>query len=102
MDRLLRRLLSGLFRHGNLHVTTAGGASFALGDGGGRRIAVRFTSRAAQLKVLFDPELNLGETYMDGGFVVEEGSIADLLALALSQDQMAGLPHWMRPQWLAR
>ena len=35
---------------------------------------------------------------MDGTLVVEEGSIADLLALALSQDERA-LPRWMRPQW---
>ena len=102
MDRLLRSVLSGLIRHGNLRVTTANGRSFTLGDGSGKRVAVRFMTSAAELAVLLDPELKLGETYMDGGFVVEEGSIADLLALALSQDQMTSLPGWMRPQWLAR
>ena len=102
MDRLLRSVLSGLIRHGNLRVTTANGRSFTLGDGSGKCVAVRFTTSAAELAVLLDPELKVGETYMDGGFVVEEGSIADLLALALSQDQMTSLPGWMRPQWLAR
>jgi cyclopropane-fatty-acyl-phospholipid synthase len=102
MDRLLRSVLSGLIRHGNLRVTTANGRSFTLGDGSGKCVAVRFMTSAAELAVLLDPELKVGETYMDGGFVVEEGSIADLLALALSQDQMTSLPGWMRPQWLAR
>ena len=102
MDRLLRSVLSGLIRHGNLRVTTANGRSFTLGDGSGKCVAVRFMTSAAELAVLLDPELKLGETYMDGGFVVEEGSIADLLALALSQDQMTSLPGWMWPQWLAR
>jgi cyclopropane-fatty-acyl-phospholipid synthase len=37
------------------------------------------------LAVLFDPELKLGEAYMDGTFVVEQGSIADFLALTLQQ-----------------
>ncbi|MFL6928589.1 MAG: class I SAM-dependent methyltransferase [Xanthobacteraceae bacterium] len=102
MDRLLRSVLSGLIRHGNLRVTTANGRSFTLGDGSGKCVAVRFMTSAAEFAVLLDPELKVGETYMDGGFVVEEGSIADLLALALSQDQMTSLPGWMRPQWLAR
>jgi cyclopropane-fatty-acyl-phospholipid synthase len=102
MDRVLRSLLSGLIRHGNLRVTMASGASFTLGDGTGPRVAVRFTSHAAELAVLLDPELKLGETYMDGGLVMDEGSIADLLALALSQNQMTSLPGWMQPQWLAR
>ncbi|MFL5039189.1 MAG: class I SAM-dependent methyltransferase [Xanthobacteraceae bacterium] len=102
MDRLLRSVLSGLIRHGNLRVTTANGRSFTLGDGAGKCVAVRFMTSAAEFAVLLDPELKVGETYMDGGFVVEEGSIADLLALALSQDQMTSLPGWMRPQWLAR
>jgi cyclopropane-fatty-acyl-phospholipid synthase len=73
-----------------------------VGDGSGQGVAVRFTSRAAELKVLLDPELKLGEAYMDGGFLIEEGSIAGLLALALSQGETSALPHWMRPRWLAR
>src|SRR5262245_132142 len=99
MDRLLQRLFSGLVRHGTLHVTTASGRTFTLGDGTGHRLAVRFTTSPALLAVLIDPELKLGETYMDGTFVVEQGSIADVLALVLSQDRPA--PR-VGPQWLIR
>ena len=35
--------------------------------------------------MLLDPELKLGEAYMDGTFVVDEGSIADFVALAVSK-----------------
>ena len=100
MDRLLQRLLGGLVRHGTLHVTTARGAKFALGDGSGQPIAVRFNTRQAELAIVLNPELKFGETYMDGSFVVEQGSIADVLALILSQDR--SLPGWARPQWLLR
>src|SRR5499426_420076 len=100
MDRLLQRLFNRLIRHGTVHVTTAAGATFTLGDGSGQPIAVRFNIARAQLAVLLDPEFKLGEAYMDGTFVVEQGSIADLLALVLSQDQPP--PGWARPQWLAR
>ena len=37
---------------------------------------------------------------MDGTFVVEQGTIADVLALALGQN--TELPHWARPQWMLR
>jgi cyclopropane-fatty-acyl-phospholipid synthase len=52
--------------------------------------------------VLRDPDLTLGEAYMDGAFVVDEGSIVDLLALAMSQDHSAVPPRWMQPFWVLR
>src|SRR5262245_66267081 len=100
MDRLLQRLFNRLIRHGTVHVTTAAGATFTLGDGSGQPIAVRFKTARAQLAVLLDPEFKLGEAYMDGTFVVEQGSIAELLALVLSHDMPPLGRTWQ--QWLAR
>jgi cyclopropane-fatty-acyl-phospholipid synthase len=100
MDRLLRFLLETFIRRGTFRVTTSRGTTFAFGDGTGTPVAVRFTSPAAEWAVLLDPELKLGECYMDGTFVVEHGTIADVLAVALGQD--SDVPHWARPQWLLR
>jgi cyclopropane-fatty-acyl-phospholipid synthase len=94
--------LEKLIRAGNLRVTTADGSTFALGDGSGKSVAIRFTTRAAQRNILIDPELKFGEAYMDGGVVVEQGSIADVLAIALGQDRDGRPPAWARPQWLVR
>jgi cyclopropane-fatty-acyl-phospholipid synthase len=102
MDRLLRVALEKLIRAGNLRVTTADGSTFTLGDGSGKPVAIRFTTRAAQRNILIDPELKFGEAYMDGGVVVEQGSIADVLAIALGQDRDGRPPAWARPQWLVR
>jgi cyclopropane-fatty-acyl-phospholipid synthase len=102
MDRLLRAALEKLVRAGNLRITTAGGATFVVGDGTGKPVAMRFTSRAAERNVLIDPEVRFGEAYMDGGVVVEQGSIADVLALALGQDRHGRPPTWARLQWLLR
>jgi len=85
VDRLQNIFLRRLIRHGSLTVTTASGRGYTFGDGTGTPIAVRFTTAKAQFAVLFDPELKLGEAYMDGSFVVERGSIADVLALLLAQ-----------------
>ena len=100
MDRLLQFLLSRFIRRGTFRVTTSRGQTFACGDGSGRPVAVRFTTRAAELGILLDPELKFGEAYMDGTLVVEEGTIADVLAVALGQQ--TELPDWARPQWLVR
>jgi cyclopropane-fatty-acyl-phospholipid synthase len=102
MDRLLELLLKRFVRRGTFRLTTARGSVISAGDGTGRPVAVRFTSRAAELRVLLDPELRLGEAYMDGTLVVEEGTIADLLALMLSQTSDGMPPNWARPQWALR
>lgn len=101
-ERLLHWALDAFIRRGALRVTTAGGKQFMVGDGTGKLVAIRFTSPAAQLGVALDPDLRFGEAYMDGSLVIEEGSIADALALALSQDRSAKPMRWARFPWLLR
>jgi len=100
MDRLLRFFLGQYIRRGAITFTTAHGLQFDCGDGTGDPIAVRFLTASAQRRLLFDPELALGELYMDGLMVMERGSIADLLAICLSQPDMA--PRWAKLQWWLR
>jgi cyclopropane-fatty-acyl-phospholipid synthase len=100
MDRLLRYFLGQYIRRGALTVTTANGAKFTCGDGSGLPVSVRFKTSGAERRVLLDPELSLGEAFMDGTFVVENGSIADALAILMDQPDM--LPRWAKPQWLLR
>jgi cyclopropane-fatty-acyl-phospholipid synthase len=102
MDRLLQAALERFIRVGNLRVTTAGGTTFSLGDGSGRPVAIRFTTRAAERGVLVDPEVKFGEAYMDGTVVIEQGSIADVLAVVLDQCIGGKPPFWARTQWLLR
>ena len=100
MDRLLQFLLETFIRRGTFRVTTSRGTVLTFGDGTGQPVAVRFASRAAEWAILLDPELKFGEAYMNGTFVVEQGSIADVLAIALGQN--SDVPYWARPQWLLR
>jgi cyclopropane-fatty-acyl-phospholipid synthase len=102
MDRLLELLLRRFVRRGTLRVTTARGSVFTVGDGHGRPAAIRFMTMAAERGVLLDPELKLGEAYMDGSLRVEEGTIADLLAIVLGQTTDGMPPNWARLQWTLR
>jgi cyclopropane-fatty-acyl-phospholipid synthase len=102
MDRLLRMTLERLTREGNLRVTTAAGSTFTVGDGSGTPVAIRFVTRAVERGILLDPELKFGEAYMEGGLVVEQGSIADVLSIMAGQTSVPRAPGWMRPHWLLR
>ena len=100
MDRLLRYFLSQFIRRGTMRFTTATGAKFSCGDGTGEPVAARFLTRDAERRVLLNPELALGEVYMDGTFVIENGSIADALAILMDQPEI--VPRWARLQWWLR
>ena len=85
MDRWLQRILGKLVRKGTVTISTGPGRSFELGDGTGEPIEVAFKSPFALLTVMANPELKLGESYMDGSMRFERGNIADFLDLVLSQ-----------------
>lgn len=102
MDRVLKAVLGSYIRHGTLRLTTARGTTLQFGDGTGEPIAVRFTSRVVEWGILLDPELAVGESYMNGTLVIDRGTIADFLALALAQNHTGKAVYWARLQWLLR
>jgi cyclopropane-fatty-acyl-phospholipid synthase len=100
MDRLLRYFLQQFIRRGTMTFTTAAGTKFTCGDGTGQHVFVRFLTTDAERRILINPELALGEIYMDGSFVVESGSIADALAILMNQPEF--LSRWAKLQWWLR
>jgi cyclopropane-fatty-acyl-phospholipid synthase len=100
MDRLLRYCLQQFIRRGDMNFTTASGAKFSCGDGTGQPVSARFLTTEAERRVLLNPELALGEVYMEGSFIVENGTIADALAILMDQPDM--VPRWARLQWWLR
>src|ERR1700760_3304679 len=96
MDRLLRYFLQNFIRRGAITFTTANGEKFTCGDGTGPHIFTRFLTPNAERRILFNPELALGEIYMEGEFIVENGTIADALAILMDQPQV--VPGWGKPQ----
>ena len=100
MDHLLRLFLDRFIRRGSITFTTASGNTFTCGDGTGEPVRVLVTTKEAERQLLLDPEMALGETYMDGTFVVEQGTMADVLAIVLDQPDMT--PRWAKLQWWLR
>jgi cyclopropane-fatty-acyl-phospholipid synthase len=81
MTRFLSFFLTKLIRRGHLEVETCDGVVQVFGDRTGPRIAIRFADRAAERELTLDPELALGELYMDGRIELKHGDLYDLLAL---------------------
>jgi cyclopropane-fatty-acyl-phospholipid synthase len=81
--RLFGTLLSKLIRKGTLIVVDADGQRHLYGDGSdiALPVAIRFTDRATPRRAAFNPSLELGEAYMDGRLLIEEGDIAAFLDL---------------------
>ena len=89
MGLLLRFFLQSFIRRGSLDVTLADGSRFSCGDGTGTAVRLRFANAAAQRHMLLDPEMALGECFMDETLVIENATIVELLELLMDQPTFA-------------
>ncbi|MGQ0484991.1 MAG: class I SAM-dependent methyltransferase [Hyphomicrobiales bacterium] len=84
MYSLFDRALKRIVKTGALHVTDPAGLPHTYGDGSGVAVRIAITDHATARRIALDPDRYLGECYMEGGLVLEQGSIYDLLALLIS------------------
>jgi cyclopropane-fatty-acyl-phospholipid synthase len=66
---------------GSIEFVEPNGKVSRFGDGTGAGVRVRFTSERAIWNLLRHPDLHLGEEFMNGGYVVEQGSVYDLVKI---------------------
>lgn len=90
-DRLLGRLLRRLIQHGALHVTFADGRQKTYGDGAGAPIAITLTDNSIARKLILNPELALGEAYMDKTLVIKDDDLRGMMTLLIRNSLSAEL-----------
>ncbi|RAK57607.1 SAM-dependent methyltransferase [Phenylobacterium deserti] len=95
----LQAYLRKAIRTGQLKVRLPGGTLLEFGDGSGPPISVSITSPAWLTRIASNPGLALGEAYMDGGLVLEQGGIWDFAEL-VGRNFVHRPPK--RASWLAR
>lgn len=78
---LIAGMLRRLVTYGQLVVIDAKGLVHEFKGEGGPRAVIRLADRRIEAELLLHPELALGEGYMDGRIVVEEGSIYDVIEI---------------------
>jgi cyclopropane-fatty-acyl-phospholipid synthase len=79
---LLDRLLAGRIHKGTLTIVRASGAiTLGTACAGWPDITLRVLSASAERRILTNPSLGLGETYMDGGVTIDDDDIMGLVTL---------------------
>src|SRR5690348_5315318 len=86
---LIGKLINKLLEKGSITLTTPGKAPRTYGRGGGKHLTIRFTDRKVAFDILKNPRLGLGEAYMDGRVVIEDGTILDLLEMIVGANRWA-------------
>ena len=81
MASALLSIVKKIIREGSLKLTLASGETHQIGDGTGDPVAARLADQEAEDAIARDPTLKLGEMFMDGRFILEQGDIYDFLSL---------------------
>ena len=97
MDAILEFVFRRIIRRGHIEVETASGRRFAIGDGAGDPVRIKFATEAAQWRLLRDPELAFGELYMEGLATVENGDIRDVLLICADNLKGQDDSFWVKP-----
>ena len=91
---IIKSVLSRVIRKGNLIWIQHDGNVHHYGDGSGELIKIRTTKDFSEIKLLLNPSLQFGESYMNGSLIMEEGRIHDLLKLLFSNSKI-DVDHWI-------
>ena len=91
---ITKSLLSKIIKTGNLTWVMPNGEINTYGDGTGEPIKIRTTNNFSEIKLLMNPSIHFGESYMNGSLVVEEGRIHDFLKLIFANTEV-DIDHWV-------
>jgi len=84
---LIGKLVDKLLKQGSITLITADGKGQTYGPGDGKHLTVRFTDNRVAFDILKNPRLGVGEAYMDGRLIVEDGTILELLELVTGSNR---------------
>lgn len=79
--RFLPKIFRTAVKTGHLELRGPDGYAEVFGDGQGPSVAIRIADPALDWKIFLNPELKAAEAYMDGGLVIEDGTIHDFVSL---------------------
>ena len=82
-ERLFEQLLGTITQEGTLHVTLPSGRKIAAGNGA-PEVAVKITDPLLLRRIVRNPDLGVGEGYMNGDVEIENDDLRGLLSLILT------------------
>ena len=91
---ILNNILKRIIKEGHLVWIKPSGEQIVYGDKTGEQIRVKTTKDFSEIKLLINPEMYFGESYMKGSLVVENNSLLNLLKLIFSNTDPE-INHWV-------
>jgi len=86
---LLTRFLEHMIRIGRLEVIDAYGRLHVFSGGPGPAATIRLHDRSLHHKLFCNPELYVGEAYMDGTLTIDKGTLSDFLEIVAANLEFA-------------
>jgi len=96
MFRPLRYILDRLITTGDLNLIDADDRNYGFGDHSGLPVAARIADKWTEIRLALNPMLAIGEAYMDGRLIIEQGTIYDLLEIILKNLAAIRWPRWLK------
>src|SRR3954471_12524664 len=84
---LIGLLIDKLLTTGSITLLMPGKPPRTHGRGGGRHLTIRMADRKVGFDILKSPSLGVGEAYMDGRLIIEDGTILDLLEMVVESNR---------------
>ena len=91
---ILNNILKRIIKEGHLVWIKPSGEQIVYGDKTGEQIRVKTTKDFSEIKLLMNPEMYFGESYMKGSLVVENNSLLNFLKLIFSNTDPE-INHWV-------
>jgi cyclopropane-fatty-acyl-phospholipid synthase len=83
---MITSLAGSLIKRGQVTVLLPGGGRETLGPGDGPDVTIRITDGAALRQLIRRPRVAIGELYMDGRLLIEQGSMIELLEIVVNSN----------------
>ena len=96
MFRPLHYILDRTVKSGHLNVVDAGARSYGFGDYSGNPLMLRIADRRTEWELGLRPTLAIGEAYMDGRLIIQQGTIYDFFELLAANLQTREWPRWIQ------
>ncbi|MEL7025664.1 MAG: cyclopropane-fatty-acyl-phospholipid synthase family protein [Pseudomonadota bacterium] len=96
-ERLFEAAVSQLVRIGSLEVSMPDGSIRHFGEGNGPEVTIDIEDRDTLRRIVLNPELGVGEAYMDGRLSIENDDLYSLMRLGVVNIANGNRPRFQRP-----
>ncbi|MDJ1006804.1 MAG: cyclopropane-fatty-acyl-phospholipid synthase family protein [Paracoccaceae bacterium] len=96
-ERLFETAVNQSVRTGSLTIAMPGGQVRRYGDGTGPEIAIAIDDSDTLKRIVLNPELGVGEAYMDGRLTIEGDDLYGFLTLGIRNVAAGNTPGFQKP-----